>query len=66
MPWCEQCARYLVPTSLDDRGACPTCGRVIEDEVDDEANDESPPWHFKLLVAATAIYLGWRFVQIFT
>jgi len=55
-----------VPTSLDDRGACPTCGRVIEDEVDDEANDESPPWHFKLLVAATAIYLGWRFVQIFT
>ena len=66
MPWCEQCSRYLVPTSLDDRGACPTCGRVIEDEVDDEANDESPPWHLKLLVAATAIYLGGRFVQIFT
>ena len=66
MPWCEECSRYLVPTSLDDRGACPSCGRVVEDDVDDEANDESPPWHFKLLVAATAIYLGWRFVQIFT
>lgn len=22
------------------------------------------PWHFKLLVLATAVYLGWRFVEL--
>lgn len=67
MPWCEECSRYLVPTSLDERGACPSCGEVIEpDEPADEAADERAPWHFKLLVVATVVYLGWRFVQIFT
>jgi len=33
-------------------GGCPTCG----------GEEELPraPWHFKLLVVATVIYLGWR------
>jgi hypothetical protein len=34
-------------------GECPTCGRVI-------ARAQSAPWHFKLLVAAVALYLGYR------
>ena len=28
--------------------------------------DESTPWHFKLLVVATVVYLGWRFIQLLT
>lgn len=27
--------------------------------------DETAPWHFKLLVVALVVYLGWRFVEIF-
>ncbi|MBA3653800.1 MAG: hypothetical protein H0W70_06350 [Actinobacteria bacterium] len=37
-------------------GSCPSCGRQIGDP-------PSTPWHFKLLMAATAVYLGWRLVQ---
>jgi hypothetical protein len=37
-------------------GECPTCGHVI---------GEAPaaPWHFKLLIGASVVYLGWRAVQ---
>lgn len=41
-------------------GTCPNCGRsiaTIEPEL-------STPWHFKLLVAAVVLYLGWRLVQL--
>ncbi|MBV8295846.1 MAG: hypothetical protein JO085_03340 [Acidimicrobiia bacterium] len=34
-------------------GSCPTCGRVI-------AEPAKVPWHFKLLVVATVLYLGFR------
>ena len=34
-------------------GECPTCGRVI-------AQAPGVPWHFKLLVVAVALYLGYR------
>jgi hypothetical protein len=37
-------------------GECPSCGRVL-------APPPSTPWHFKLLMLATAVYLGWRLVQ---
>ena len=30
------------------------------------ADDEKTPWHFKLMVVALVVYLGWRFVEIFT
>lgn len=66
MPWCEDCAKYLTPTSLNDDGTCPSCGRPvgeIEQRAAVEAEDERTPWHFKLLVAALAVYLGWRLVQ---
>ena len=69
MPWCEDCSKYLTPSSLNDDGTCPSCGRPvgeIEQRADDELADESAPWHFKLLVVALVIYLGWRFFQIFT
>ena len=34
-------------------GSCPTCGRQIGEPA-------KVPWHFKLLVVATVLYLGFR------
>lgn len=65
MPWCEECAKYHAPTAMNDDGTCPVCGgQVGESEAKAERQDESTPWHFKLLVGATIVYLGWRFVQL--
>ena len=66
MPWCEDCAKYLTPTAMGDDGTCPTCGRPVgevEQRAADALDDEGTPWHFKLLVAALVVYLGWRLVQ---
>lgn len=76
MPWCEECSRFLTPTSMGEGGECPSCGRVVTapagaaDGVLDEPAEgpevpEAPevPWHFKLLVLATILYLGYRAVQ---
>lgn len=68
MPWCEDCAIYLTPSSLHEDGTCPTCGRQvgeIEQRASEVIADEKAPWHFKLLVVALVFYLGWRFVEIF-
>jgi hypothetical protein len=67
MPWCEECAKYHAPTAMNDDGTCPVCGGEVEPPEapgGSTAQDESTPWHFKLLVAATVVYLGWRFVQL--
>ncbi len=69
MPWCEECAKYHAPTALNDDGTCPVCGGAVgetEQRAAQFVHDESTPWHFKLLVAATVVYLGWRFVQLLT
>ena len=62
MPWCEACSRFLTPTSLGPGGECPACGRVVTAP---EATEDPPsvPWHFKLLVIATVLYLAFRAVQ---
>ncbi len=68
MPWCEECAKYLAPTAMNDDGTCPKCGGPVgesEQRAAEVAGDETTPWHFKLLVVALIVYLGWRFVQIF-
>ncbi len=56
MSWCEACTKYWRAAELDENGGCPTCGNVV---------GEAPkvPWHFKLLVVAAAVYIGWRIVQ---
>ena len=67
MPWCEPCAKYHAPTAMNDDGTCPVCGGAVDDsEVRPSAHveEESAPWHFKLLVTATVVYLGWRFIQL--
>ncbi|MEO6571853.1 MAG: hypothetical protein ABIO83_09935 [Ilumatobacteraceae bacterium] len=68
MPWCEDCAKYLAPTAMNEDGTCPTCGRPvgeIEKKAGELADDEKTPWHFKLLVGTLVVYLTWRFLQLF-
>ena len=50
--WCEACQEWR------EEDECPACGEVL-------AGEEPPPvpWHFKFLVVATVLYLGWRAVQ---
>lgn len=81
MPWCNECDRFLSPSTVLADGTCPTCGRAIDPGrahapgqvsstppriVDAQEIEEPPivPWHFKLLVGAIAVYLGYRFLQI--
>lgn len=69
MPWCEPCARYHTPSALTTGGACPTCGEDLSEQSDRSRAalaEERTPWHFKLLVVALVVYLGWRFVELFT
>ncbi len=50
--WCEECqARREEPE-------CPGCGEVLVEE------PPPVPWHFKVLVVATVLYLAWRAVQL--
>jgi hypothetical protein len=65
MPWCETCSRFLNPNTLEADGTCPTCGRQVAEPANERAaTRQKAPWHFKLLVLATVIYLGWRLVQL--
>ena len=73
MPWCSDCDRFYNPNSLNADGTCPACGRQVADGAGDAEtaapeklrrfSDEPAPWHFKVLVAATSIYLGFRALQ---
>jgi hypothetical protein len=63
MPWCEACSRFFTPPSMNPDGTCPSCGRVLADPPAEEPVPKAP-WHFKLLVAAVAVYLLWRLVQL--
>ena len=62
--------RDVMPTDADvpdtaARDRCPTCGTVLE--VEDDAREEEAhvkaPWHFKVLVVGTVVYLGYRLYQ---
>lgn len=64
VPWCDTCDRFYNPNTLRPDGTCPTCGRpaaAAAAEVDEATT--GAPWHFKLLVAVTVIYLGYRLLQ---
>jgi hypothetical protein len=64
MPWCEECAKYWTPNSMNEDGTCPTCHQEVEAPTTEAADEEKAPWHFKLMVVVLVIYLGWRFVQM--
>jgi hypothetical protein len=76
VPWCETCDRFYNPNSLRADGTCPTCGRVVATGApegseratvvgteEDPAAERGAPWHFKLLIAVTAVYLSYRLFQ---
>lgn len=62
MPWCESCDRFYNPNTLLTDGTCPTCGRLVAAPSAAEA-ERGAPWHFKVLLAVTALYLGYRLFQ---
>jgi hypothetical protein len=70
VPWCADCDRYLAPPTVRTDGTCPTCGRAVD--VAERPNDPAGrpdtlppvPWHFKLMLCALAVYLGYRFMQM--
>jgi uncharacterized paraquat-inducible protein A len=65
MPWCEECAKYYTPNSMNEDGSCPRCGDAIGAVDTEPVDEEKAPWHFKLMVVAVVAYLGWRVVEIF-
>ncbi|MGD9797600.1 MAG: hypothetical protein AB7H43_15765 [Acidimicrobiia bacterium] len=63
MPWCDTCDRFWTPTSMASDGSCPACGHQLA-TAEEELESTGAPWHFKLLVAAMAIYLAWRAIEL--
>lgn len=68
VPWCDTCDRFYNPNTLTAEGACPRCGRPVAVAAEREASEPAPedhraPWHFKVLIAVTAAYLGYRLFQ---
>jgi hypothetical protein len=59
----------MAPSAMRPDGTCPTCGSDVEtpaSKAEEVVEDERAPWHFKLLVVMTVIYLAWRFFQLLT
>jgi len=59
----------MAPSAMRRDGTCPTCGNDVETpmlKAEEATDDERAPWHFKLLVVMTVVYLVWRFYQLFT
>jgi hypothetical protein len=46
-------------------GKCPTCGASLEQPASVATANDIPraPWHFKLLLVALVVYLGYRAYQ---
>ncbi|MEM9609551.1 MAG: hypothetical protein AAGA99_19155 [Actinomycetota bacterium] len=68
MPFCEDCDRYLTPTSMEADGTCPTCHRPVKIEGLAASEQDEPaatkiPWHFWVLLTAAVVYLGWRGIE---
>lgn len=56
MPWCEHCQRTVTDDELTEEGQCPICDAPLE-------SHRPVPWHFKLMIVATVVYLGYRAFQ---
>ena len=62
MPWCDTCAKFWNPPSLEE-GHCPSCGNALQVPESSETDHPNAPWHFKLLLVALVLYLSYRGVQ---
>jgi phage FluMu protein Com len=69
--WCEHCNRLIrasdVVVDEDGYEHCPRCSALLDDasdetDEDDAAGAPKPPWHFKVLLIATVIYLIYRLI----
>ena len=56
MPWCETCGKRVEEEELSDAVDCPGCGKNLHER-------PPVPWHFKVLIAGTVIYLAYRAYQ---
>lgn len=57
---CEGCQREVAEEELAARGACPYCGTPPAGGGEE---NRPVPWTFKLMIAATVVYLGFRAFQ---
>ena len=71
MPWCDECGKFYNPNTLRADGTCPQDHPVApprpgrdHDAGGGATANQKVPWHFWLLVAGVAVYLGWRVVQL--
>ena len=74
MPWCDDCDKFWNPNSMPPDGRCRNCGAQLSEAVSvvegaggaggAEGDEYRAPWHFKLLIVATVVYLGWRLFQL--
>ncbi|MDA8266876.1 MAG: hypothetical protein M0Z63_12680 [Actinomycetota bacterium] len=53
--WCDTCQAMVAVGDLDQDDRCPTCGERV--------GPRTVPLKFKLMIAATAIYLAYRAFQ---
>ena len=65
MPWCEDCVQFWNPNSLPVDGAVPDAAAGSSPSPGARRRGLKAPWHFKVLVACAAVYLVWRFLQLF-
>ena len=69
MPWCEDCAKYWAPSAMTPEGDVPDVRRrprgARTPRPPTGRRTEKAPWHFKLLVVALVVYLGYRFFEMF-
>jgi hypothetical protein len=56
MAWCETCQQHVDEDHLTVDGVCPDCGGTVEQA-------RHIPWTFKVMLAATVVYLGYRGYQ---
>ena len=66
MPHCDTCDRFYNPNTLHADGTCPVCGKQVGEPKPEKISrfeTEGAPWHFKVLIGVTVIYLGWRLIQ---
>ena len=70
VPWCVHCNKFLTPSTVLPDATCPKCGEVVErgliPGMTRPADEERTgiPWHLKMLLVASAVYLGFRFFQL--
>lgn len=53
--WCDTCDAMVPIGDLDEDDRCPTCGETV--------GSRRIPWKFRLMIAASVVYLGYRLFQ---